>query len=60
MKIAKTATKEFIEPHGDEDIWFETASKNYEASAKAQYASTQVFNDDDLSRVINCKSAFEI
>jgi len=27
---------------------------------KAQYALTQVLNDDDLSRVINCKSAYEV
>jgi len=34
--------------------------KDYEANAKAQYALTQVLNDDDLSRVINCKSAYEV
>ena len=34
-------------------------AKDYEANAKAQYALTQALNDDDLSHVINCKSAFE-
>jgi len=27
---------------------------------KAQYALTQVLNNDDLSRVISCKSAYEV
>jgi len=35
-------------------------AKDYEANAKAQYALTQALNDDDLSCVINCKSAFKV
>ena len=59
VKVAKAITKEFIESHGDEDTWSEESTKDYEANAKAQYALTQALNDDDLSRVINCKSACE-
>ena len=60
VRIAKAITKEFIESHGDEDTCSEAITKNYEANAKAQYALTQAFNDDDLSRIINCKYAFEV
>jgi len=35
-------------------------AKDYEANAKTQYALTQALNDDDLSRVINYKSAYEV
>ena len=34
-------------------------AKNYEANAKAQYALTQALNEDDFSRIINCKFAYE-
>ena len=60
VRIAKAITKEFIEPHSDEYTWSEVTAKNYEANAKTQYALTQALNDDDLSRVINCKSVFEV
>ena len=59
-KVAKAVTKEFVEPHGDEDTWSETTVNEFEANAKAQYALTLALNDDDLSRVINCKSAYEV
>ena len=55
VRVAKTITKEFVEPHSDEDTWSEATAKDYEANAK-----TQALNDDDLSRVINCKSAYEV
>ena len=55
-----TITKEYVECHGDEDTWSEATAKDYEANARAQYALRQVLNDDDLSRVINCKSAYEV
>ena len=45
---------------GDEDTWSEAIAKDYEANAKAQYALTQALNDDDLSCVINCKSAYKV
>jgi len=38
--VAKTITKEFVEPHGDENSWSEAITKDYEANAKAQYALT--------------------
>ena len=50
VRVAKVITKEFIEPHSDENTWFEEITKDYEANAKAQYALTLVLNDDDLSR----------
>ena len=56
VRVAKAITKEFIDPHNDEDTWSEAIAKDYESNVKAQYALTQALNDDDLSRVINCKS----
>ena len=60
IKVAKAITKEFVEPQGDEDTWSDAIAKDYEANAKAQYVLTQTLNDDDLSRVINCKLAYEV
>ena len=60
VRVARAITKEFIESHGDEDTWSEATAKDYAANAKAQYALTQALNDDDLSRVINYKSTYEI
>jgi len=60
VRVAKVITKKFIEPHGDKDTWSEVTAKDYEANAKAQYALTQILNYDDLSRIINYKSAFEV
>ena len=40
VRVAKTITKEFVEPHGDEDTWSEATAKDYEANAKEQYALT--------------------
>ena len=34
--------------------------KDYEVNARAQYALTQALNEDDRSRVIDCKSAYEV
>ena len=58
VRVTKSITKEFIEPHDDESIWSEATAKDYEANAKAQYALTQALNEDDLSCIINCKSAY--
>ena len=58
IRVAKAITKEFVEPHGDEDTWSEATAKSCEANTKAQYELTQALNDDDLSRVINCKSTY--
>ena len=60
VRVARSITKEFIEPLTDESSWSEDTSKDYEANARAQYALTQALNEDDLARIINCKSAFEV
>ena len=60
VRVAKVITNEFIEPYGDEDTWSEAIAKDYEANAKSQYALTQVLNNDDVSCVIYCKSAYEV
>ena len=53
-------TKPFSLYDGNEDTWSEVANKEFNANAKAHYALLQALNDDDLSRVIYCKSAFEM
>ena len=58
VRVVKAITKDFIEPQGDE--WSDAMAKDYEANAKAQYALTQALDDDYLSRVINCKYAYEV
>ena len=60
VRVAKVITKKFIEPHGDEDTWSKATAKDYETNAKAQYVLPQALNDNDLSGVINCKSAYEV
>jgi len=35
FRIAKTVTKEYVEPYGYEDTWSESTTKDYEANAKA-------------------------
>ena len=52
-RVTKAITKEFIEPHNDEDTQSEAIAKDYEANANAQHALTQALNDDDLSHIIN-------
>ena len=47
-------------PDGDEDTWFKIANKEFDANAKAHYAILQALNDDDIARVIHCKSAHKI
>jgi len=59
-RVAKATTKPFVVPVGDENTWSDTAFKEFETNAKAHYALLQSLNDDDISRVINYKSAHEI
>ena len=47
-------------PSGDEYTWSDIATKEFDANAKTQYALLQALNDDDIVRVIHCKSAYEI
>ena len=35
-------------------------TKEFDANTKAHYALFQALNDDDIARVIHCKSAYEI
>jgi len=53
-------TKPFSVPSGDEDTWSNMATKEFDANAKAHYALLQALNDDDIARVIHCKSVYEI
>ena len=58
--IAKAVTRPFSAPDGDEDPWSKMATKEFDANARAHYALLQTLNDDDISRVIHYKSAYEI
>ena len=59
-RVAKVVTKPFSAPLGDEDTWSDIATKEFDANARAHYALLQALNDDDIARVIHCKSAYEI
>jgi len=59
-RVAKAVTKPFSVPDGDEDTWSNIATKEFDVNAKSQYALLQALNDDDIARVIHCKSAIEI
>ena len=58
--VTKAVTKPFIIPSGDEDTWSDIATKKFDANTKTHYALLQVLNDDDIARVIHCKSAYKI
>ena len=60
FRVGKVVTIKIVEPHRDVDTWSKATTKDYEANAKAQYALTQALNDNDLSRVINCKSVYKV
>ena len=59
-RVAKAVTKPFSAPLGDEDTWSDIATKEFDANARAHYALLQALNDDDIARVIHCKSTYEI
>jgi len=59
-RVAKAVTKLFSAPNGDESTWSEIETKKFDANARAHYALLQALNDDDISRVIHCKSAYKI
>ena len=59
-RVAKAITKPFVVPNGNEDTWIDITANKFEANAKAHYVLLQVFNNNDIFRVINCKSAYEI
>ena len=58
-QVTKAVTKPFSVLAGDEDTWFYIATKEFDVNPKAHYALLQVLNDDDIARVIHCKSAYE-
>jgi len=58
--VAKAMTEPFNVHAGDEDTWSDIATKEFDANTKAHYALLQALNDDDIARVIHCKSAYEI
>jgi len=59
-RVIKTVTKPFSVLIGNEDTWSDIVTKKSDANVKAQYALLQVLNDDDIARVIRCKSTNEI
>jgi len=59
-QVAKVMTKPFSVPISDKDTCSDIVTKEFDANAKAHYALFQVLNDDDIVRVIHCKSAYEI
>ena len=59
-RVAKTVIKPFSVPISDEDTWSDIATKNFDANAKAHSALLQALIDDDITRVIHCKPAYEI
>jgi len=59
-RIAKAVIKFFSVPIGDEDTWSDITTKEFDANAKSLYALLQVLNDDDIARVIHCKSTYEV
>ena len=59
-RVANVITKPFVCPKGDKDAWSEIAVKEYDVNSKAHYALLQALNDDDISKVINCTSAYHI
>ena len=59
-QVAKAVTKSFSVPNGDVDTWSEITTKEFDANAKTHYVLLQALNDDDIARVIYCKSDHEI
>ena len=59
-RIAKAVTKPFSIPTGDKDTCSDIASKEFDSNTKAHNALLLALNEDDLVRVIHCKSAYEI
>ena len=53
-------TKPFSVPDDDEDTWSDIVTKKFDDNNKAYYALLQALNDNDIARVIHCKSVYEI
>jgi len=59
-RVAMSLTKPYSAPEGEEDTWSDLTSKEVDANSKAQNALLLALNEDDLTRVIHYKSAYEI
>ena len=59
-RVAKATTKPFVVPNSDEDTWIDIIVNKFKTNAKAYYALLQALNNDDISRVISCKSDYKI
>ena len=59
-RVAKAKTNPFRVPLGDENIWSDIATKEFNTNFRAYYALLQALNDVDIARVIHCKSTYEI
>ena len=59
-RVVKAVTKPFNTPVGDKDAQFDIATKKFDANAKAHYALLQALNNNDIGRVIHCKSVYKI
>ena len=58
--VAKSLTKPYVVPNSDESTWTDFTFREYEANSKAQNSLLTALNEDDLTRVIHCHSAYEI
>jgi len=58
--VAKVVTKPYSAPTSEEVTWSDLASKEYEDNSKAQNVLLLALNEDEMTRVIHCKSAYEI
>ena len=57
--VAKSLTKPFSKPEGEEDTWSDLTFKEVDANSKAQILLLAL-NEGELIRVIHYKSAYEI
>ena len=58
--VAKSLTKPYVLPDSDESSWTEFTFREYEANSKPQNSLLTALNEDDLTRVIHCQSAYKI
>ena len=59
-RVIKAETKLFNVSAGGENTWSDITTKKFDANIKTHYALFQALNDDDIARIIHCKSAYEI
>ena len=58
--VAKSLTKPYVVPDSEESTWSDFTFREYEANSKAQNSLLTALNEDDLTQVIHCQSAYEI